>query len=500
MSIYKDKDFESFKENIDSVLEKVEEKKLQLFEPTGTEIQQINELIMKFIKENKRKIYGGLAMHMLIKEKKPEDKDIIYPGNKDKLADIDFYSPEPIQDLIKLVNIIHDKGFKNVVGQEGQHSETYKIFVNFAPFCDISYVPRNIYNRMPFKEINGINCIHPHFMSIDYFRMLSDPLVSYWRIDKGFKRFIKLLKYYPLPTSDRSINIQIPKSQETQLNKLLNTIQDFITNKDSLVAVGFYAYNHFLNGSKLLESKKNINKKIIDVPYYEIISTNYRLDALDLISKLKTTNPELEKDIFVEEHYPFFTYFGFHAYIFYKDTLICIIYSNNKMCVPYKSVPALKFNNKIEESKGNILIGSYSINMYYTLINITKARVDGDDNTKNLYYTLLSHLIDMKEYFYEKNKKLNIFNESLFQDFVVDCKGITMPPDREKRLEIERKKKLGKPYNYKYEPSTGIKEPETTYRFANSSGNPIINEKNLKLVTDYNEDNDYNEEEEKTEK
>lgn len=483
MSVYNEKDFDHFKENIDSVLDEVEKKKLELFEPTGDEIQKVNEIIMQFIKDNKRKIYGGLAMHMLINEQKPDNKDIIYPGSKDKLADIDFYSPDPIVDLMKLCNILYEKGFKNVIGTEGQHIETYKIFVNYGAFCDISYVPKNIYNRMPYKEVNGIYCIHPNWMAIDYFRMLSDPLISYWRIEKGFKRFIKLQKYYPLPHSEKPIIIKYQHEDTNSLKKILNTMQEYIANKNSLISVGFYAYNHYLLESGLLNSKDKIYKKfkLVDIPYLELISTNYRQDSLDFINNLKLKHPELAQDIIIEEHYPFFSYFGHHVYIYYKNNLIGIIYNNNKLCVPYKSVPAIKFiNNKQEKLDGQILIGSFSNTLYYTLATVMKVRTDNDDKTKDLYITLLSHLIEMRSYYFKKNNK-NLFDKTLFQDFIVDCKGETMAPERERRLIIETRKKKGKPYTFKYEPENDVKEPESSYRFANSSGNPIKNIKNLKL-------------------
>jgi hypothetical protein len=483
MSVYTEKDFDHFKDNIDTVMEEVEKKKLELFEPTGDEIQKVNEIIMKFIKDNKRKIYGGLAMHMLINEQKPDSKDIIYPNNKAKLADIDFYSTEPIIDLIKLCNILHEKGFKNVIGTEGQHAETYKIFVNYGAFCDISYVPKNIYNRMPFKEINGIMCIHPNWMAIDYFRMLADPLISYWRIEKGFKRFIKLQKYYPLPKSDKQITIKYPTNDSTQLSQLINTFQNYLVGKDTMITIGFYAYNHFLQESKMLESKEKFAKKYkyLDIPYFEVISTNYRDDTLNLVSKLKNDHPSLANDITIEEHYPFFMYFGYHSYIYYKDIVIGVIYTNNKLCVPFKSVSADKFiNNKIEKNTGNMLIGTFTTTLYYTLSTVMKVRTDGDDLTKDLYFTLLSHLIEMRGFYFAKEKK-NIFSNSLFQDFVVECKGVTIMPDREKRLIIESRKKKGKPYNFKYEPANGVKAPESNYRFANSSGNKIVNSKNLKL-------------------
>ena len=117
----------------------------------------------------------------------------IYKGEvyEKKWRDYYFWQPytsKQVDSCAELCNILFDKGFKYVVGKDAIHKETYKLTVNLIDYCDITYVPKNIYNRMPFKEINGFNLIEPSFMTIDYLRMLSDPINSYWRIEKSFKR------------------------------------------------------------------------------------------------------------------------------------------------------------------------------------------------------------------------------------------------------------------------------------------------------------------------
>ena len=84
------------------------------------------DLILNFIKKNKRKVYGGFAMNKLIVNKNKDDaiyKDFQTP-------DVDFYSPQPIEDLIQLCNEISDGGLRRVMGREGKHKDTYNIFVS----------------------------------------------------------------------------------------------------------------------------------------------------------------------------------------------------------------------------------------------------------------------------------------------------------------------------------------------------------------------------------
>ena len=136
----------------------------------------------------------------------------------------------------------------------------------------------------------------------------------------------------------------------------------------------------------------------------------------------------------------------------------------------------------------------------YNMINIMRSRIFGDKDAKELYYTTVSHLIDMRKYYFDKNKK-NFLDNTLFKDFVGKCVGETIKPTAEKQLKIEQRKKQGKSYSFRYEPSTDKDKGESAknYVFPNSSGNIITNEKYLKLVQNKQEKKDFSEEEEESE-
>ena len=52
---------EQFKENYPKIMKKIGKKKLEEMEPTIDEITKVNEIIINYIKQNKRKVYGGYA-------------------------------------------------------------------------------------------------------------------------------------------------------------------------------------------------------------------------------------------------------------------------------------------------------------------------------------------------------------------------------------------------------------------------------------------------------
>lgn len=496
MALYGPNDVNLLSDNWERIMKEVEEQKYLMIEPSKEEMANVHKIICDFVKENKRKIYGGFGLNLLIKEK--NSADMIY--KPDQIPDLDFYSPRPIVDLIKLCNILHQNGFKAVIGREAQHQETYNITVNYLTYCDISYVPKNIYDKMPFKEIEGYTVIHPHFMWIDYLRMFSDPLISYWRMNdnlKSFKRFCLLQKYFKFPKNDHPIEIG---ESTSELDKILKCVFNFVCDKKSLMSVGFYTYNYFLQELGLMsastqsasrqpsrfnnrENNQNIQLKLLQIPYFELISTNYREDCLQLLDEIKHVNLINTSKLTHDEFYPFFQFTDHSVEIYYSGDLIAKIYNYNKKCIPYIDVPTIDFtnpNNPTKIPKSFIRIATFPTVLAYSIIAIMKARVHSDEDNKNLYYAVTSHLIEMRRYFFARNKK-NMLDDTIFKEFTAKCIGDTIPPDRQRKLIIEARKKKNKKWTFSYEPSEGVKEPESTYLFSNTSGNKIINPKNLKL-------------------
>jgi hypothetical protein len=274
-------DVNLFTANANNIIKEAQKKRLTLIEPYEAEIQDINNIVIKYIKDNKRKIYGGFALNYLLKSKDPTAA--IY--EEDDIPDIDFYSPEPLKDLVTLCNIIYQKGYMNVVGREAFHKETYTLKVKDLAFADISYVPRNIYNKMPFREIEGFNVIGPEFMVIDYYRMLTDLILTNWRLEKTVTRLYLLQKYYPLPYIKSQIEIPELTEDVEEINKLMDEILAFLENNNDLIVIGFYAYDQFLYESKISANNKRF--KYLEIPYYEVITTNYKNTAFSLIDRLK---------------------------------------------------------------------------------------------------------------------------------------------------------------------------------------------------------------------
>lgn len=483
MELYTEKDVEMLKDKIEDIEKTVEDKKANLVEPTVDQRLAVQKIIMDFIRKNKRKIYGGFAQNQLIAAKNP--KDAFY--EEGKIADLDFYSPDPISDMIELSNILDDNNFPYVRAEEALHAETYKIFVNLTDECDISYVPTNVFHRIPFVEIDGIHYVHPTFILIDMFRMYSDPLGSAsFRWGKTFPRLHTMLKHYPTsPVKGKLPNtFKTPGDLKSQTNKLKNTIFDWIKSKSSLILYGNYAYNVYLNESGIIkDSKLGKNYTMEDIPFYEIISNNYREDGKDILKTLQEKHKDMAKDIKVVEYYPFWQFLGYNATYFYKDQPILKLVHYNYRCTSVKKVPAYDFiDGKVKETNGSVLITSFVATLMMNITTSFRYRVNKEGDKYHFYNVMGSHLVEMRNYYLDKHKK-TIFDKTVFQEFITDCfnEKEWIDPMRKSRLERTNKAKMGKLVIFRYDPETR-KAPKKKFQFANTSGNEIKNPKNYRII------------------
>lgn len=472
---------DDFKEHYTELMTKIKKKQLTEYEPKIDEITKVYTIITDYIKEKKRKIYGGFALDKLLTSK---NKKLALYDELDT-PDVDFYSPEPLVDLVEICNRLHDAGLKDVMGQEAQHKETYSIFVNQkGPYSDISYMPNNIYSKIRFIQIDGFYVVHPWFMMIDYFRMFTDPMVSYWRLEKHFGRFLKLQQSYPLPLITKPLNLA--PYQNKNISVAMNLLFDFITDKNTMMLTGFYAYNYYLFESEYKKVNKNFD--YVFMPYLEAYSGNYVQDGIELLNYIKTLPNEISSCLTHTENYPFSQFYGYNVVIYYNDGTdqipILYLYSNNKKCLPYKEVKYVKFDNlnkskPLVENTKSLNIACFDLNILHALIILVKVRVDDDNDWNDTLYKLINGYVLFRNYYFNKNK-ISLYDESVFQGFVIDCIGESISPDREARLIMKARKKLGKPIKYRYDPEVSKKSGK--YIFLNSSGNPITNKINLRLV------------------
>ena len=244
-------------------------------------VKKIINIVEEFLKKNKLICYGGTAINNILPK-----EDQFY--NDNEFPDYDFFSPTPLKHVKELCDIYYKNGFVEVEGKSGVHSGTFKVFVNYIPVADITYLNTDIYNALKKKSIrkNKIYYSSPNFLRMSMYLELSRPDGDISRWEKVLKRLSLLNKNFPLSKAicknnsfEKLIKYGIKSNNKTHIKKdiyklLLNF---FITNK--CVLFGMYASNLYYN------TYKKKTKLIKRIPDFDVLYEDP--DELSLILKKK---------------------------------------------------------------------------------------------------------------------------------------------------------------------------------------------------------------------
>ena len=175
-----------------SAVKKIEQKmgKKKLVNP---KIQEIIKIVEQFLKDKKRICYGGTAINNILPKKLQfYDKKVEFP-------DYDFFSPTPLEDAKLLADIYYAKGYNEVEAKSGAHEGTFKVYVNFIPVADITYLVPELYKSILTQSIkvDSIYYCPPTYLRMAMYLELSRPDGDVSRWEKVLKRLTLLNKHYP---------------------------------------------------------------------------------------------------------------------------------------------------------------------------------------------------------------------------------------------------------------------------------------------------------------
>ena len=175
-------------------------------------------LIKNVIKEKKLIIYGGLAIHYVLKLKGHKG---LY--DDEKLPDYDIYSNDFYNDSNNITIYFYNLGYKNAVCTTAMHISTRTIKLGFERLCDVSYVGFPT-NKLPTLQYEGLYIIDPLFQRISIYLALSMPYSLernenlYFRFDKDYNRLLLLDEYYPI-----DVKIETYKNKKIDISSLDKT-------------------------------------------------------------------------------------------------------------------------------------------------------------------------------------------------------------------------------------------------------------------------------------
>ena len=347
--------------------------------PSRKEKNSLIKLVEQFLKEKKRKIYGGTAINKFV---------TIYDQYEE--PDYDVYSPQPKSDAIDLGHFLFKNGIKEVNVSRAVVKGTYKVFANKQEAVDLSYCPQKIYDIIPSKNIDGLEYTKPEFLKIDLLVSICNPETSIYRWEKELPRYQKLNQKFPL----QKIGTNPKTNYNKEAEKLLNSY--FIKNQNAIIT-GLVAYNLYIQKSGF----KDFYQPKLD--YLEVLTTDPYELIRDLIKKYNL------KNLKCKYYSHFLKIIPEKFVIYYKDIRLINIYNLKNKCYPYVKIS--DFN-----------VSSVDYLSLYCYSMVYQARVINNTYLENIFGSILFNLEQSKKRYYQKNKT-DMLSDKLFRSFVYECKG-----------------------------------------------------------------------------
>ena len=360
------------------------------------EIKNIIKILENFIRSNKCLCYGGTAINNILPE-----QDRFYNRNVE-IPDYDFFSTTPIIYAKKLADIFYNHGYHEVEAKAGIHSGTYKVYVNYIPIADITFLEKEIFNNLIKQsiKINGISYCPPNFLRMSMYVELSRPMGDLTRWEKVLKRLILLNKHYPLKGYNCK-NIDFMRSYDGSnynADNTYNIVRKSIINQ-GLVFFGGYASSLY---GKYMPWKER--KQLSNIPDFDILSD----DALTSANIIKEQLIyEGYKNIIINKKPKISELINTHYEIIVKNgkfmNVLCYIYEVSS-CHSYNII-------NINGQKLKIATIDTMLSFYLNFIYIDRAYYD------------VNRLLCMSEYLFKVQLKNRLQQKGLLKRFSINCYG-----------------------------------------------------------------------------
>jgi hypothetical protein len=445
MKSFEEKELKILRNAIDSATYEVGKKLVQ-----SDTIKKIIEILEEFLRTHNTLCYGGTAVNNILPE-----QDRFY--NKDiEIPDYDFFTPLAMEYATKLTNIYYKAGYEEVEAKSSVHAGTYKVFVNFIPIADITYLDKTLFKNL-FKKaikINAINYCPPNYLRMAMYVELSRPMGDVTRWEKILKRITLLNKNYPLK-GELCKSIQFQRDydgSDSDRDKIYEVCKTSFINQ-GLVFFGGYAASLY---SQYMPKKER--SQVNTIPDFDMLSENPMSSALILKEQL---NYEGFKNVVIRKKKPIGEYVDDH----YE-----IIVNNDAIAFIYKTVACHSYNI-ISLQGRKIKVASIDTILSFYLIFIYANRPYYDEN----------RLLCLSEYLFKVQIKNRLEQRGLLKRFSVTCYGKqqTLEDIREEKVkiydkvknhELSRKSRLYNMNFFRYIPKEGFKKT-IKYKFTKTKVN-----------------------------
>ena len=432
---------------IDKGEEQIAKKKVN-----APEIKEIMAIMEKFIKDKNLICYGGTAINNILPV-----QDQFY--NKDlEIPDYDCFSDKAMENAKQLADIYYKKGFTEVEAKAGQHYGTYKVFVNYIPVADLTYLVPEIYENMKREviKVDGILYAPPNFLRMSMYLELSRPEGDIGRWEKILKRLVLLNKHYPLqgkdcktsptqrifeepmPTdlrtlSDMSITSDFNKTKKKTSTKTSNktksslktakhynfkySSQVYFITRNSMIDQGVVFFGGFANAMFSRYMPKKSGYRLRRIPDFDVLSTDPLKTANIVKERLED---EKIQNVEIIKHNKIGEIIAQHYEIRVGKDTVAFIYEP----IACHSFNVIKLKGRLIKIATIDTMLSFYLAFYYV---------------ERPYYNR-NRILCMSEYLFQVQQKNRLKQKGLLKRFSLECYG-NQPTIEDIRADKTRKYK-----------------------------------------------------------
>lgn len=433
--------------------ENIQAKKIAM----NPDIKKIITILENFLKSKPLICYGGTAINNILPK-----QDQFY--NKDlEIPDYDFYSKNALDDAVELANLYADAGYVEVEAKAGVHHGTFKVFVNFTPIADITYLHDVIFDELMKDSIKiaGIKYCSPNFLRMNMFLELSRPAGDVSRWEKVFKRLMLLNKHYPINSKINCDTVEFQRRMEsTEVKSLVKGTPTkgallvkgaaekiHIMIRDTLVGMGAIFFGGYACSLYSKYMPSNERRAVEKIPDFDVILEDIDRNALIIKEQLEA---EFDESITLIIHAAIGELIPRH---------VEIKVGKNSVAFLYEPIACHNYN-KIEVNGMDINIATIDtmLTFYFGFLY-----------TKKSYYHK-DRILCMAMFLFNVQEKNKLDQTGILKRFSIECYG-KQPALEDIRAEKTSmfkelaNKKGTREYDewfLKYNPNSERKEPDTS--------------------------------------
>jgi hypothetical protein len=372
---------------------------------TSDAIRGMIKIVEEFLMRKKLICYGGTAINNILpKFAQFYDRDYEVP-------DYDFFSANAMDDAKELADLFYKEGYLDVEAKSGVHEGTYKVFVNFIPMADITYIHKDLFDALSKEAISvaGIKYAPPNFLRMSMYLELSRPAGDTSRWEKVLKRMTLLNEYRPMKVDYdcEAVDFQRKMEDDTEESEKL-----YLVVRDTFIEMGVVFFGGYASSLYSRYMPKKTKKIIEKIPDFDVLSEDPQRTATIVEERLADAG---FKNIKIIHHDAIGEIVPEHIEIRYDKELLAFI---------YKPIACHNYNT--------IQIGHQEINVA-TIDTIMSFYLAFLYAGADYYYK--DRILCMAKYLFEVEQKSRLSQRGLLKRFVPKCIGVqeTMESIRAKK-------------------------------------------------------------------